>query len=362
MPPRSLKGLVLAGGKGTRLRPLTFTTAKQLVPVANQPILCYAMDSLYKAGIQDIGVIISPETGDSVKAVVEQWRPKGVTITYISQDQPLGLAHAVKTARSYLKDSSFVMYLGDNLIQSELMTLVKGFQADSADAHILLKPVQNPESFGVAELNGQDRVVRLEEKPKRPKSNLALVGVYLFTSEVFNAIDSIKPSHRGELEITDAIQYMIENGKTIKSYILKGWWLDTGKKDDLLEANRIVLDAYCGTEILGKVDKDSQIRGRVEIGKGSKVTNSVIQGPVRIGENCEIIDAYIGPYTSIGSGTKITQAEVENSVFLDNCRLTDLSVRIEQSLIGQECHITRALGRPATYRFTLGDQSVVEIL
>lgn len=362
MPTSAMKGLVLAGGKGTRLRPLTYTTAKQLVPVANQPILYYALNSLAAAGIQDIGIIISPETGDAVKAVVKQWPNKSVKITFILQDEPLGLAHAVKIAKPYLKKSPFVMYLGDNLIQSELLPLIRGFLRDSVDANIMLKTVPNPQAFGVAELDKSDRVVRLVEKPKKPKSNLALVGVYLFTSTIFEAIDAIQPSQRGELEITDAIQQLIDSGKSVKSHLVKGWWLDTGKKDDLLEANRIVLDTYCGLSVDGKVDADSQIRGRVEIGKGSKIVNSVIQGPIRIGENCVIKDAYIGPYTSIGNGTHITQAEVENSVFLENCRLVDLSVRVEESLIGQDCAITKAQGRPATYRFLLGDQSVVEIL
>lgn len=362
MPAQHMKGLVLAGGKGTRLRPLTFTTSKQLVPVANKPVVYYALDSLVQAGIKDIGVIISPETGEAMKTAIQKWCPSDVEVTFILQDEPKGLAHAAKVAQPYLQDSPFVMYLGDNLIQSELVTLVQGFQTDSSDANILLKPVPNPQSFGVAELNEQEDVVRLEEKPKNPKSNLALVGVYLFKSEIFNAIDNIRPSHRGELEITDAIQYLIDNGKKVKSFLVKGWWLDTGKKDDLLEANRIVLDTYCGTEIAGKVDANSQIRGRVEIGQGSRIINSVIQGPVRVGANCHIENAYIGPYTSVGNGSRVTQAEVENSVFLENCCLVDLPVRVEQSLIGQECSITKAQGRPATYRFMLGDQSVIEIL
>ncbi len=357
-----IKGLVLAGGKGTRLRPLTYTTAKQLVPVANQPILHYPLDSLVQAGIKDIGVIISPETGDAVKSVVENWRPSGVKITFILQDKPAGLAHAVKIARGYLQDSDFAMYLGDNLIQSELSSLVETFAQEGADAHILLKHVNNPQAFGVAELSADHRIIRLVEKPKHPKSNLALVGVYLFTPKVFDAIDQIQPSPRGELEITDAIQKMIDNGNTVKSHTLTGWWLDTGKKDDLLEANRIVLDAYCQTELSGKVDNHSQIRGRVEIGKGTKVINSVIQGPVRIGPDCVIEDAYIGPYTSIGQGSRITQAEIENSVFLNACQVSHIPVRIEQSLVGQECQITKAQGRPATYRFMLGDQSNIEVL
>ncbi len=362
MPSSALKGLILAGGKGTRLRPLTFTTAKQLVPVANQPILYYALDSLVQAGIHDIGIIISPETGEAVKAAVKRWCPSQIKITFILQDEPLGLAHAVKIAHPYLKETPFVMYLGDNLIQSEILPLVKGFQKEKAAAHILLKAVENPSSFGVAELDKQNRVVNLEEKPKHPKSNLALVGIYLFTAEIFKAIDAIKPSKRGELEITDAIQQLIRSGKDVQSMIVKGWWLDTGKKDDLLEANRIVLDTYCETQIQGTVDENSQIRGRVEIGKGTKIMNSVIQGPVKIGNNCLIESSYIGPYTSIGDNTQIQQSEVENSVFLEHCKLANIPGRIEQSLIGQECTIIRAQNRPAAYRLNLGDQSTLELL
>lgn len=362
MSTQSLKGLVLAGGKGTRLRPLTHTTAKQLVPVANKPILHYALDSLFQAGIRDIGVIISPETGQAVEDAVKKWCPENVKTCFITQEQPLGLAHAVKTAKPFIQESSFVMYLGDNLIQSELLTMVKGFQKDESDAHILLKAVNNPQSFGVAELDKNGKVLRLVEKPAKPKSNLALVGVYLFTSRIFDAIDIIKPSKREELEITDAIQQLVEMGSEVKSHEIKGWWLDTGKKDDLLQANQIVLDAYCRTEILGQVDKLSQVRGRVEIGKETLIINSVIQGPVRIGDKCIIEDAYVGPYTSIGNGSQIKKAEVEGSVFLESCKLIDLPVRVEQSLIGQECSVVRTQGRPAAYRFMLGDQSIVEIL
>jgi len=362
MSSQKLKGLVLAGGRGTRLRPLTFTMAKQLVPVANQPVLCYALNSLIQANVKDIGIIICPETGEAIKSVVQKWCPKDVQITFIWQDEPAGLAHAVKIAKPYLQKSNFIMYLGDNLIQGELSPLIEAFSADNSSANILLKPVSNPQSFGIALLDNTGKIVCLEEKPKKPKSNLALVGVYLFTPEIFEAIDNIKPSARGELEITDAIQRLIDDGKTVKSCKMMGWWLDTGKKDDLLEANRIVLDTYCKAEVLGDVDDHSQIRGRVQIDKGSKIINSVIQGPVKIGANCQIQDAYIGPYTSIGDGSKISQAEVENSVFLENCRLLDLSVRVEQSLVGNDCSITRSQGRPATYRFLLGEQSIVEIL
>jgi len=361
MPSRRLKGLVLAGGKGTRLRPLTYTTAKQLVPVANRPILWYALDSLVAAGIDDIGIIISPETGESIKKSVTAWKPSGVKITFIVQSEPAGLAHAAKTAEAYLDNSAFVMYLGDNLIQSGLLPLVEDFRKNTADAQILLKPVENPQAFGVAELDAAGQVIHLEEKPKEPKSNMALVGVYLFTPVVFEAIAKIKPSPRGELEITDAIQMLITMGKIVQSHPMEGWWLDTGKKDDLLEANRMVLDDYCQTNIQGSVDSQSQLRGEVEIGVGTIVKNSIIQGPVRIAENCVIEDAYIGPYTSIASGCQISKAEVENSVFLENCVVSGLQSRLEQSLLGQGCLLTKAPGQPVGYRLMLGDHSVAEI-
>ncbi len=358
-----LKALVLAGGKGTRLRPLTYTTAKQLVPVANKPILHYALESIAQAGIIDIGVIISPETGDKIKEAVHAWCPSHLRVTFISQEAPLGLAHAVQIAEPYLQKSPFLMYLGDNLIQGELLGLTQAFQAGNASAQILLKAVSNPEAFGIAELDSNDRVLHLVEKPKHPKSNLALVGVYLFTSEIFEAIQQIKPSARGELEITDAIQQLIESGKTVHATQIKGWWLDTGKKDDLLEANRIVLDSYCEVNVQGHLDSHSQIRGRVEVGKGSKIKNSILQGPVKIGQDCVIENAYIGPYTSIGDQCRVIQAEVENSVFLSQCELNNLSGRIEQSLVGSGCSITKAKGRPAaTYRFLLSDHSAVETL
>lgn len=362
MSTRDLKALVLAGGTGTRLRPLTYTMAKQLVPVGNKPILHYALDSLVEAGVRDIGIIISPETGEQIKEAAKRWCPRGVSLSFILQDEPLGLAHAVKTAQPFLKNSPFVMYLGDNLIQSTLKPLVDEFLSNGCDTQILLKPVENPHAFGVAELNKENQVHNLQEKPRHPKSNLALVGVYLFNPNVFEAIDQIKPSKRGELEITDAIQRLIEMGKPVYPHLLEGWWLDTGKKDDLLGANRLVLDVYCTTNINGRIDKDSQIRGRVEIGQGSRIKNSVIQGPVRIGEKCVIEDAYIGPFTSIADNSKIIRAEVEDSVLLESCFIEDIPVRIEQSLMGQESRVIKNPERPASFRLLLSDQSVVEIL
>jgi len=359
MSPRNLKALVLAGGTGTRLRPLTYTTAKQLVPVANKPILWYALDSLVSAGIRDIGIIISPETGAAIEESVSRWKTADIKTTFIWQAQPLGLAHAVKTAQPYLQDSAFVMYLGDNLIQSELLPMVENFRNSPADAHILLKAVENPKAFGVAELNAQGQVVRLEEKPPNPQSDLALVGVYFFTPEVFEAIGKISPSARGELEITDALQMMITMGKVIESHIIQGWWLDTGKKDDLLQANRSVLDAFCTSNIQAQVDTQSQIKGCVEIGTGTLVKNSQITGPVRIDKNCLIENAVIGPYTSIAQGSKIIGTQIENSVLLENCTLDHIPGRLDHSLMGQGCVLSKSPG--TSHRFMLGDHAIVEI-
>ena len=362
MSTSALKALVLAGGRGTRLRPLTHTMAKQLVPVANQPILHYPLMNLVKAGITDIALIICPETGDAIKASCEAWCPPNVKLTYIMQDEPAGLAHAVKVAQPFLGDSPFVMYLGDNLIQSALDELITLFNQQSPDALILLKPVDNPEAFGIATLNAQGNIQQLIEKPKQSTSNLALVGVYLFTSSIFQAIDTIQPSARGELEITDAIQKLVDMGKTVLPCQLEGWWLDTGKKDDLLEANRTVLDEYTQLNINGIVDEASQIRGRVDIGEKTQVINSIIQGPVRIGERCTIENAYIGPYTSIDNDSQIIEAEVENSVILSGCEIRQVPARIEQSLLGVSCVISRHTTMPKSYQFLLGDQSMVEIL
>lgn len=357
-----MKGLILSGGKGTRMRPITHTAAKQLLPVANKPILFYGIEALKAAGIYDFGIIVSPETGEDVKATVGNGDRWGIRIEYIMQDQPLGLAHAVKVARPFLGDAPFVMYLGDNLIKDGVAPLVDRFKAGHADAFILLKEVSNPSSFGVAQLNDDGRILCLEEKPAKPKSNLALVGVYLFNQNIHKAIDEIKPSRRGELEITDAIQRLIDTGFHVDSHILKSWWLDTGKKDDMLEANRVVLDEMSEATMEGAVDGNTRISGRVQVGKGSKLTHCTVRGPAVIGENCALEHSYVGPFTSIGDGACVSHAEIEHSILRENCRIVDFHGRVEDSLIGANVELTRSEHKPVAYRLMLGDDSKVEVI
>ncbi len=357
-----MKALILSGGKGTRLRPLTYTGAKQLVPVANKPILWYGIESIVAAGITDIGIIISPETGQEIQEKTGNGDRFGAKITYIRQDQPLGLAHAVKIARAFLGDSAFVMYLGDNLIEDTLNPFLTQFQNQQLDALILLRKVDNPSAFGVATVNEQGRVLALVEKPKEPPSNLALVGLYFFAPSIHQAIDSIEPSARGELEITDAIQALITQQKAVEAQQLKGWWLDTGKKDDLLEANRIILDCLLEKSLQGQIDTQSSLSGRVAIAEGSEIINSTIRGPVMIGQNCRIENSFIGPYTSIADGVQLQDADIEHSVILQGAKILNIQQRIVDSVIGQRAKLTLAPQRPKALRFLIGDDSQIEVL
>ncbi len=355
-----MKALVLSGGKGTRLRPLTHTMPKQLVPVANEPILGYVFQHIKDAGIKDVGVVVSPETQKYVRKFLgkgSRWR---VRITYIPQQKPLGLAHAVKIARPFLGNSSFVMYLGDNLLAQGIKEFMDHFHSTNPDALIFLKEVDNPRAFGVAVLNKKGQITKLVEKPKVPPSNLALVGVYFFSPSIHDAIDRIKPSSRGELEITDAIQELMRSGGSVTGQILKDWWLDTGKKDDFLAANTVVLDDYIKRDIQGKVDSKSNVSGRVQLEKTARIVNSSIRGPVVIGKRCEIVDSFIGPYTTIGHGTRIINSAIEHSVILDKCDIENIA-RIEDSLIGREAKVVHKKNHSRALRLLIGDNNVVEV-
>lgn len=353
-----MKGLVLSGGRGTRLRPLTYTAAKQLVPVGNRPILFHVLDNLRNAGIKEVGIVISPETGNAVRDAVGTGQLWGMTIEYIVQNEPLGLAHAVKVAQPFLGSDSFVMYLGDNLIGSGIKTYRDRFEKSVAEASILLKEVDNPSNFGIAEVDGSGCVIRLVEKPKAPRSNLALVGIYFFTPAIYQAIDRITPSWRGELEITDAIQVLLEDGGKILSDRIESWWLDTGKKDDLLTANTVVLDEWVERRIYGEIDRQSQVAGRVRLGAGSRVVNSTVRGPVVIGETVLIENSFVGPFTSIGNGCQILSSVLEHCVLLENARIEHVD-RLEDSLIGKNSVVVKDHKSHQAYRLMIGDDSEV---
>ncbi len=355
-----MKALILSGGMGTRLRPLTHTIAKQLVPVAGKPILGYVLDHISEAKIDDVGIIISPETGHHVKSYIGNGEKWGIKPTFIIQDKPLGLAHAVLTAENFLANDRFVMYLGDNLLSYGLNRAIERFNHCGAEALIFLKEVDDPKRFGVAELDEYGNVFHLVEKPASPPTNLALVGVYIFTNRIFEAISHIKPSARNELEITDAIEELIHMGCNVKSEILKGWWLDTGKKDDLLQANTIVLDEYARLDIKGFVDSESSISGRVTIEKDVKIINSNIRGPVNIGEKSIIKDSFIGPFTSIGSNVSVNSSVIEHSVILNEACIEGIE-RLEDSVLGRNTEVKRNDRHHKALRLLISDDSVVEV-
>jgi glucose-1-phosphate thymidylyltransferase len=373
-----LKGLILSGGKGTRLRPITHTSAKQLVPVANKPVLFYGIEAMADAGIAEVGIIIAPDTGPEIEAAAGDGSRFGVRITYIVQDEPLGLAHAVLTAEPFLGASPFVMYLGDNLLQGGISELVAAFREHAPDALILLTPVPDPENYGVAELaqsgsddpdagiggtaqsGGLGRVVRLVEKPPEPATDLALVGVYMFTAAVHDAARAIAPSPRGELEITDAIQRLVDTGMRVEPHIVRGWWKDTGRLEDMLEANRLILDNL-SERVEGELI-DSQVDGRVVIEPGARLERTTVRGPAIIGAHARLSDCYIGPYTAIGERCTISGSEVEHSILLAGCTVCDLDGRMESSLLGRNVTVRRGDRQPRAYRFMVGDNSDISIL
>ena len=355
-----MKGLILSGGTGSRLYPLTYTSAKQLIPVANKPILFRVIETIRDAGIDDIGIVVG-STAEQIKDAVGRGGRWGVRITYIPQEKPLGLAHAVKVAQPFLGEERFVMFLGDNVIQGGISTLIRQFAEGDWNSQIVLTRIEHPEQYGVAELGDDGRIIRLVEKPKVPPSDLALVGIYMFDHHIFEAADRIKPSWRGELEITDAIQWLVDNGRTVHPYVHQGWWIDTGAPGDMLSANDLVLEEieHC---IEGYVDRDSKVDHRVTIQRGAEIINSTVRGPSIIGENSRIVNSYVGPYTSIDHHVTVENSEIEHSMVLENSRISDIEVRIQDSLIGREVVISRSPIRPKALKLTVGDHSKVGIL
>jgi glucose-1-phosphate thymidylyltransferase len=361
---RRMKGLVLAGGAGTRLRPITHTSAKQLVPVANKPILFYGLEAMVAAGIEEIGVIVG-DTRAEVMAAIGDGSRFGARVTYLPQDAPLGLAHCVLIARDFLGDDDFVMYLGDNLLEQDLSAFVEEFeQARSVEdpppnAQILLKQVPDPHRFGIAELDEAGNVVRLVEKPDDPPTDLALVGVYLFDASIHDAVRAIRPSARGELEITDAIQWLVDQGLRVRPELLRGWWIDTGKLTPLLEANRLLLEKL-DPRVEGVVDEHSSVEGRVVVEAGAEIVASTIRGPVAIGPGTRIVNSFVGPFSAIGSDCEVLNSEIEHSVVLDRSRIVDIP-RIEDSLIGKEVEVVRSKARPRALRVMVGDHCRIDV-
>jgi glucose-1-phosphate thymidylyltransferase len=353
-----MKGLILSGGKGTRLRPLTYTSAKQLVPVANKPVLFYGIEAIAAAGIREIGIVVG-DTHAEIRAAVGDGSRWGVKVVYIEQDAPRGLAHAVKISQPFIGNDPFVMYLGDNLLSKGITQFVEEFARERPAAQILLTRVPDPQMFGVAELR-DGKVVRLVEKPKEPIGDLALVGVYMFGPEIFESANRIKPSFRNELEITDAIQDLIDRGLAVHPHIVDGWWKDTGKLEDMLEANRLILDLQ-ERRVDGTVDAESRVEGKVVIESGAVIERSIIRGPAIIGTRARIVHAYVGPFTSIGNDVEIQDSEIEHSIVLEGSCVRDLANRVIDSLIGKNVRIYRMPVKPSAYRFMLGDNSEVGI-
>lgn len=355
-----MKGLILSGGKGTRLYPLTYTRAKQLIPVANKPVLFRVIEAIRDAGVTEIGIVIG-DTGPEIRETVGDGSRWGVAITYIPQDAPLGLAHAVKISRDFLGDDRFVMFLGDNVIQGGVSRLIEQFAGSAWNAQIVLTAVDEPQHYGVAELDAQGRIRQLVEKPAEPMSNLALVGIYMFDAHVHAACDAIAPSRRGELEITDAIQWLVDQGLAVHPYVHTGWWIDTGKPIDMLDANDHVLEELTHV-VEGHVDAASRVDGRVTIEADAEVVNSVVRGPAIIGRRSRIVNSYIGPFTSIYHDVTVEDAEIEHSIVLEHSEIRGIAGRIADSLIGRNAKLARSSIKPTAHKLTLGDYSDIGLL
>lgn len=353
-----MKALIASGGRGTRLRPLTHTQNKHLIPIANKPILHYAIEAAVDAGIKQIGIVCNADNSE-VQTAIGNGKRWGVRITFIPQKAPLGLAHVVKIAQRFVGKDDFIFYLGDNMVVGGVKRYIDEFQASGCNCFLTLAKVKDPERFGVPELkNG--RIVRVDEKPKNPRSKFAVAGIYIYDSSIFEAVKKIKPSKRGELEISDAHTYLIQKGYNVGYSEITGWWKDTGKPTDLLEANRLVLDNI-HPNIEGSVDQASVVAGKVILQEGARVINSVVRGPAIIGRNCVIENSYVGPFTSIGDNTVIRNSEVEYSIILRDCKVLSVKIRIEGSILGNDVEIVEAMGKPHVHRFMIGDQSRVEV-
>jgi len=356
-----MKALITAGGLGTRLRPITHTRNKHLIPIANKPILHYALEYVAEAGITEVGIIVN-SADDEVVTEIGPGDPWGLKITYIPQGAPLGLAHCVKISQDFLGDEPFVFYLGDNMIVRGIKRFKEEFESMGSDCHLTISRVKDPERFGVPVLDG-NKITSVEEKPDVAKSNYAVTGIYFYTSAIFEAVNNIEPSERGELEITDAHQYLLDNNFNVTFSEITGWWKDTGLPIDLLEANRLILDhAEESVAPDATIDGDSNISGRVILGEGAKIINSNIRGPAIIGDNTIIENSYIGPFTSIHDNCHVRNSEVEFSIILTESKILDVNVRIEGSLVGCDASITKAPSKPKTHRFVLGDQGAIELV
>ncbi|MGA9120220.1 MAG: glucose-1-phosphate thymidylyltransferase [Bacteroidota bacterium] len=354
-----MKALIASGGRGTRLRPITHTQNKHLIPIANKPILHYAVEAVAEAGVKEIAIVVNADS-DEVPKAMGDGRRWGVRITYLPQTTPGGLSQVVGLAEEFMGKDRFIFYLGDNMVVGGVKRFIDEFDRSGCDCYLTLSRVKDPERFGVPELK-DGRIVSVEEKPKHPKSSYAVAGIYLYNHHIFEAVKAIKPSPRGELEISDAHQYLIDKGYSIGYAEITGWWKDTGKPTDLLEANRLILDNLVA-DVKGEVDDRSTVVGKVVVEPGARVINSVIRGPAIIGEGCVIEDAYIGPFSSIGNRTEVKNSEVEYSIILRDCKIHNVGIRLESSILGNDVEVVQAVGKPRVHRFMIGDQSRVEVV
>ena len=357
---RAMKAVITAGGRGTRLRPLTHTKNKHLIPIANKAILEYAIDAVTDAGIREIGIVVATENGEEVRSWFGDGSDRGLSIEYIWQEEPLGLAHVVRISQDFVGSDPFVFYLGDNIVVGGIRRFVEAFEESGADCYLTLASVRDPERFGVPEFDDEGKIVRVVEKPEAPLSNYAVSGIYFYNSSIFEAVNAIEPSARGELEISDAHDWLLRNDFKVSHGEITGWWKDTGQPGDLLEANRLVLSTI-ESEISGEIDDRSEVAGNVIVGEGSRLINSTVRGPAIIGENTVIEDSYIGPYSAIGSECTLRGCEVEYSILMEKVSLVDIDIRVEGSLLGTGSEIVRADGKPRVQRFILGEQSRVEL-